>query len=210
MSEPTILIFARAPEAGKTKTRLIPALGKQGAARLHAQLIRRTVEEAVAARTGRVELWCTPSKEHAFFFELERDYDVQRRLQQGADLGERMLRTFDSVLANTSAAVLVGSDSPDLGAADFKTAMAALSAGYDAVLGPAADGGYVLIGLRQPAPLLFRDMPWGTSDVLNLTRERLGSLGWKWDELPLRHDLDRPEDLSKFPFIHEWISEAPC
>ena len=204
-----ILIFARAPEAGKTKTRLIPALGKQGAARLHAQLIRRTVEEAVAARTGRVELWCTPSKEHAFFFELERDYNVQCRLQQGADLGERMLRTFDSVLASTSAAVLVGSDSPDLGAADFKAAMAALSAGSDAVLGPAADGGYVLIGLRQPAPLLFRDMPWGTADVLNLTRERLGSLGWKWHELPLRHDLDRAEDLSKFPFIHEWISEAP-
>jgi glycosyltransferase A (GT-A) superfamily protein (DUF2064 family) len=65
----------------------------------------------------------------------------------------------------------------------------------DAVLGPAEDGGYVLLGLRHAAPALFRDMPWGEESIAALTRERMRELGWRWRELPALRDLDRPEDL---------------
>jgi glycosyltransferase A (GT-A) superfamily protein (DUF2064 family) len=67
----------------------------------------------------------------------------------------------------------------------------------DAVIGPAEDGGYVLIGLRRYAPELFKGVSWGTDLVLKETRERLRVLGWQWHELKERWDVDRPEDMKR-------------
>ena len=116
-----------------------------------------------------------------------------------------MAAAFDDALSEASAALLMGSDSPDLETGDLRLAIAELEGGRDVVLGPAVDGGYVLIGLRRPAPELFQAMPWGSAKVLGLTRERLGRSGRSWYELPVRHDLDRPEDLDLFPDLKNWV-----
>ena len=204
-----VMVFSRTPEPGKVKTRLVPALGPAGAARLHACLTRRAVRTAVASGVGSVELWCTPTTVHPFFSELERAFPLRLRLQRGDGLGGRMAAAFDDALSEASTALLIGSDSPDLEQEDLKAAMTALQGGCDVVLGPAADGGYLLIGLRRPAPELFRNMPWGTTKVLALTRERLGRSGRRRYELPVRHDLDRPEDLNRFPDLQRSVSESP-
>jgi len=202
------MVFSRTPEPGEVKTRLVPALGAEGAARLHERLTHRAVRKAVASGVGSVELWCTPTTVHPFFSELASAFPLRLRLQRGIDLGERMAAAFDDALSEASTALLIGSDSPDLGQEDLRAAMTALEGGCDVVLGPAADGGYLLIGLRCPVPELFRNMPWGTAEVLALTRERLGRSGRRWNELPVRHDLDRPEDLSRFPDLRNSVSES--
>jgi glycosyltransferase A (GT-A) superfamily protein (DUF2064 family) len=109
-----------------------------------------------------------------------------------------MATALDSALERADRAVLIGTDCPGYHGAYLSAALDALT-DHDAVLGPAADGGYVLIGLRRPAAALFAGMPWGTDAVLAGTRSALASLGWSWVELPTLSDLDRPEDLAQVP-----------
>lgn len=188
-------IFSKAPVPGAVKTRLIPALGAAGAARLQRWLTRRTVALACAAGYARVELWCAPDSRHPFFKELARTYPVVLRDQRGSDLGERMLNALAHD-AGAGAGVVVGTDCPDLSTAMLRTARQALEGdGAAVVLGPAMDGGYVLIGMHEVLPALFSEMPWGGDAVLSLTRRRLRALGVATVELPPVRDLDRPEDL---------------
>jgi rSAM/selenodomain-associated transferase 1 len=194
MHSPRLLIFAKAPLPGLAKTRLIPALGAAGAAALQQRLIRRTLATAAQSWLA-TELWCHPDCAQPFFAACAGEVTVELRSQQGADLGERMHHAFVTAAAP---ALLIGTDCPALSAQDLRTAAAALAA-HDAVLGPAADGGYYLIGLRRPQPTLFRAMPWGTDAVLALTRTRLHAAGLRWQELPLHHDIDTPDDLVHLP-----------
>lgn len=195
MHSPRLLIFAKAPLPGLAKTRLIPALGAAGAAALQQRLIRRTL--ATAAQSGlATELWCHPDCAQPFFAACGAEFAVELRNQQGADLGERMHHAFVTAGAP---ALLIGTDCPGLSAADLHAAAAALAGDCDAVLGPAADGGYYLIGLRRPLAALFHAMPWGTDAVLALTRARLHTAGLRWQELPLHHDIDTPDDLVHLP-----------
>ena len=206
-----ILVFAKAPVAGSVKTRLIPALGADGAAGLHADLLRQIIERIAVARTERrqewpatpvapvapVELWCAPDSRHALFQDLEQRFDLGLRAQCGGDLGERLLRASADALTRARAVVLIGSDCPDMTADILASALALLAQpNVDAVLGPAADGGYVLLALRQAEPLLFRGIPWGGERVADITRQRLSALRWRWRELPVLRDLDRVEDLA--------------
>ncbi|MDZ7753468.1 MAG: TIGR04282 family arsenosugar biosynthesis glycosyltransferase [Gammaproteobacteria bacterium] len=188
-------IFSKAPVPGAVKTRLIPALGPEGAARLQRWLTRRTVALACAAGYEQVELWCAPHSGHSFFGELARAYPVVLRDQWGMDLGERMLNALGHD-PGAGAGVLVGCDCPDLDTAMLRAARQALEGdGAAVVLGPAMDGGYVLIGMHAALPELFSGMPWGTDAVLALTRRRLRALGVRALELEPVRDLDRPEDL---------------
>jgi len=198
-----ILVFARAPIPGQTKTRLIPALGESGAARLHSELIHRTLEKATALGDVETELWCTPDTSHRFFVSCANTYGVTLREQLGNDLGERMSNAFAESLTRAPWAILVGSDCPELTVDDLKKAAANLYGEADAVLGPATDGGYVLIGLNQSAPSLFTDMPWGSDQIAELTRKRFRNLRMRWSELPERNDIDQPEDLSHLDFVFE-------
>lgn len=190
-----IIIFARAPIPGQTKTRLIPALGEAGAARLHAKMIHQTLEKVTVLENVDVELWCAPDTNHHFFLSCADSFGVTLRKQLGADLGERMNSTFTTVLKDLPWAILIGTDCPELTINDLKQAITILRGDVDAVLGPATDGGYVLIGLSRPAQTLFINMPWGSSRVAELTRERLRGIKMHWRELPARNDIDRPEDL---------------
>ena len=196
MKNGLLLIFAKAPVAGYAKRRLIPALGADKAAALQARLIEQTL--ATAAATGiPVELWCAPDASHPFFAGCAARYPIKLRCQAGSDLGERMYHAFADALGRSPWAVLIGCDSPALTPSMLIESSQMLEQGRDAVIGPAEDGGYYLIGLCRPEPSLFHDIPWGTGVVLERTRERLRTLGWEWQELPPLWDLDRPDDLSR-------------
>jgi glycosyltransferase A (GT-A) superfamily protein (DUF2064 family) len=93
------------------------------------------------------------------------------------------------------AAVLIGSDIVDFETADLVAALEALEAGHDAVIGPAADGGYWLVGLSAPMPTLFTGIDWGTAEVCTQTVARLASAGVHWTRIAERHDVDTPADL---------------
>lgn len=188
-----ILVFAKAPIPGEVKTRLIPAMGAEAAADLQARLARRAVEMAVSANVAPVEIWCSPDDRHPFFRELA----LPRRVQRGRDLGERMADAFRATLTGCRFAILIGTDCPPMTGDYLHDAAGSLAQGMDAVLGPAEDGGYVLIGLRHHDSRLFRDVAWGTEQVLPATRERLAQNGFRWHELPCLWDVDRAEDLER-------------
>jgi rSAM/selenodomain-associated transferase 1 len=110
-----------------------------------------------------------------------------------------MSHALECGIARGGPAVLIGTDCPALAADDLHEAFRALHSGHDAVLGPSADGGYYLIGLRRPEPQLFSDMQWGTPSVLDTTRARLRSSNMRWHELRTLHDIDTPTDLIHLP-----------
>ncbi|MDA1107270.1 MAG: TIGR04282 family arsenosugar biosynthesis glycosyltransferase [Proteobacteria bacterium] len=201
-----IMVFAKAPIAGGVKTRLLPVLSATAATELHARLVRHTLATASNAGLCPVQLWCAPATEHPFFKQCAEDFGVTLHAQHGRDLGDRMMHAFDTALRHGKQAIIIGSDCPLLTALDLEAALTALSGGFDAVLGPAQDGGYVLLGLTHVSPVLFENIPWGTSRVLALTRERLQQLQWRAHELPVHWDVDRPEDL-EHPFMQKLLRE---
>lgn len=194
----TLMIFMRYPQPGRTKTRLIPALGPEGAAQLYRSLVVQTLAQVAILQRERpiaVELWFTGGTLAQMQTWLGTDYYVYRS-QVAGDLGERMAAAFRAAFqAGTERAVLIGTDCPDLTAAHLATALSALT-DHDLVLGPAQDGGYYLIGLRQPVPALFSHIPWGTATVAEQTLAIAARVGLSVHCLPVLADLDRPEDLS--------------
>jgi rSAM/selenodomain-associated transferase 1 len=195
-----ILVFAKAPEPGVAKTRLIPALGAEGAAALHRDLLVDTLARLAPARVAPVELWCAPGPSHPLFKDLAGRFGVSLHAQQGGDLGARLFFAARDALTRAEAVVLVGCDCPGLGPAQVTEALVALleTPRQDAVLGPADDGGYVLLALRRAAPAVFLDVPWGGDQVAAVTRRRMAALAWRWRELESLPDVDRPEDLVWF------------
>ena len=191
-----VAVFARAPVPGRVKTRLAPRLGAEGAARLHASLVRRALATALEARIGPVELWCSPDSADPFFAQCHDELHVALYEQQGDDLGERMAHAFERALADGSALIVIGSDCPALTPADLVAARDALRSA-DAAITPAEDGGYVLIALKRPVEPLFQSMAWGTAEVMAQTRERLAKAGVAAVELATRWDVDRPADYDR-------------
>lgn len=192
-----IQVFARAPEPGTTKTRLIPVLGPEGAAALHARLVHHSLAVAAASRVGAVELWCDPHADHPFFRDCRERHRVALRDQGAGDLGARMERALSHALGEGALPILIGSDCPGYAPDFLEEARARLATGVGIVLGPAEDGGYLLIGARKVSGSLFAGIPWGSATVLDETRKRLRSLGWTWEELAPLWDLDRPEDHAR-------------
>ena len=199
-----IVVMAKAPVAGFAKTRLIPALGADGAARLAARLLDHALQQARGAALGPVTLACAPDTTHAAFAALALQGGVGLLPQGEGDLGARMQRQFDTAFERGArSVVLIGTDAPGLTAATLRLAASALDTA-DAVFVPAADGGYALIGLRRPVPALFEAMPWSTSELMARTRERLALAGALHRELPVLHDIDEPADLVHLPA--GWLS----
>lgn len=187
-----IAILAKAPVPGQAKTRLIPLLGAEGAARLQGWLLARTVDTAEAAGTGPVVLWCAGPPDHEDFHRCLGSGRMSLRVQPDGDIGARMLAA--AAAARSSAGMLViGTDCPVLTPDLLREAAAALN-DHDAVVFPVEDGGYVLIGMRRPAPELFAGIDWSTERVMTQTRERLRGLGWSWVEPATLWDVDRPAD----------------
>lgn len=204
MGPAAVVVFTRAPEPGRAKTRLIPLLGEDGAARLHERLLMRTIRVARQARVGPVFLYVAPddgarSRRPRYFDRFLPRLRV--RTQRGADLGARMHRAFAERLPRHRAVLLIGSDCPALRAHDLRAASAFLGKARRpaprAVLAPAEDGGYPMIGLRRNARRLFDRMPWGSARVFALTRRRLATLGWPVRQGRRLWDVDRPEDVHR-------------
>ena len=189
-------VFAKAPLPGEVKTRLVPLLGSAGAARLHAALVRHTLARAAASGIRPIALHCAPDTSGDFFLRCAGEFPVTLRPQLGADLGERMHNAFEEAFAEGSALILVGCDCPALEARHLQEARARLGEA-NAVLVPAEDGGYVLIGLNLPVPGLFRGVDWGSAQVLAQTRARFTHAGVHCAELAPLWDVDRPEDYDR-------------
>jgi rSAM/selenodomain-associated transferase 1 len=193
-----ILVFAKAPLPGRVKTRLAAHYGDTAAAAIYKTMVRHTLTVLSAAQLCPMELWCAPDSSHGFFHACRSRYGLTLHRQHGGDLGRRMHHALNSALQRSSCAVLIGSDCVSLTPADLTCALTALEQGKDAVLGPAEDGGYVLIGLRRPQPQLFRGIRWSTASVLPATRQKLQLAGLEWAELPERWDVDEPRDLQRW------------
>lgn len=178
-----IIVFAKRPVAGKVKTRLIPALGAEGAARLAAEMLERTVAEALATGLA-VELRGDPDPAGWFAG------DVRLAAQGAGDLGARLARA-----ARRPPVLLIGTDCPALDRRRLAAAAQALES-HDAVLHPAADGGYVLLGLARFDRSIFADISWSTPAVAGETIARVEALGWSLDVRETLADVDEPADLA--------------
>ncbi|MCW8840816.1 MAG: TIGR04282 family arsenosugar biosynthesis glycosyltransferase [Gammaproteobacteria bacterium] len=197
-----LLVFARAPVPGEAKTRLIPALGAEGAAALQQRLLDDTLRMAADVAECELQLWCSPDTTHPAFVRIAEAYPLTRYRQRGKGLGERMAHALEQALAQSPFAIIIGTDCPELDANAIRECIDKLTSGCEAVIGPAADGGYYLLGLSRFEPSLFLGVDWGSDRVLAQTLERIEHLGMRYARLSLRHDLDRPEDLPRFPELH--------
>jgi hypothetical protein len=191
-----LLVFAKAPRAGEVKTRLVPRLGPEGAAALHARMIERTLVVAAEAAIGPIDLYGTPADD-AFLCKVAAA-NAARVFDQGrGDLGSRMYRAFQRTLAGSRAAILIGTDCPALSVRHLRDAADALLRGERAVFVPVEDGGYALIGLRSVAAEFFEGIAWSTDQVMEQTRQRMRDLACAWLELETLWDVDRPEDYDR-------------
>lgn len=188
MANPTLHIFARWPEPGKAKTRLIPALGAEGATKVYRKLLEHTI--AVARKSGLpLELHIFGGKPQQFAKWLGDDLTI---VEQGdGDLGAKLARA-------SAPGMVIGSDAPGLTADLLKQAAKALDHN-PAVIGPADDGGYYLLGFRELVPFAFSGMEWSTERVFAETMARFAERGITPAVLPELTDVDTAEDLAKFP-----------
>ena len=193
----TVIVFAKAPQRGSVKTRLIPLLGAEGAAALQVRLVKRALATARAAAFGRLELHCAPDTADPFFRFCGGHYGAVLAPQAEGELGARMLAAFEATLAVYPRALLMGSDCPALTAHHLRQAERALRDGADAVVSPTEDGGYALLGLTRCDARLFDGIAWGEAGVMAETRTRLAALGWRWRELETLWDVDRPGDYQR-------------
>lgn len=204
----SIGVFAKYPEPGRAKTRLIPALGPQGAASLHEQLVRHTLNSVgalLALRDVDAQIWTAGADPSAFADRFGTPLPCVA--QEEGDLGQRMLAAFRGMLRASRSGVLIGTDCPDLSAGLLTLAFEALHTA-DVVLGPASDGGYYLIGLNRPVPALFENIEWSTSSVLAKTLERASALGLTVRLLPTLSDVDEPHDLAVWERVRAIMSPA--
>jgi rSAM/selenodomain-associated transferase 1 len=197
VKEVRVVIFAKAPRPEEVKTRLIPALGPDGAAGLARRLLDHAIEQALIAEVGTVELCRTPDDESAWK-SVSVPTTVIQSVQGAGDLGARLARASERVIAGGSAVILIGTDCPELDAHALRALAASLEE-VDAAMAPAADGGYVAIALNHHHPRLFEDIDWSTGTVAAETLRRLADLGWEMRQLPTLHDIDEPADLKWLP-----------
>jgi len=203
MKEPAcprgIIVFTRFPEPGLTKTRLIPALGPEGACRLHREMTEKIVAQVQQVKTSYplgIEIHFSGGSRERMAGWLGRDFEYV--IQAEGDLGARMRLAFErGFCRGWKRVVLIGSDLPELTPAIIGESFERLT-DHDLVLGPAQDGGYYLIGLKANRPELFGSvMAWGTREVLQNTLITADQLGLRTALLPGLRDVDRPEDLTR-------------
>ena len=192
----TIIIFAKAPESGFAKTRLIPALGAQGAADFAQRMLNHAANQAAGARLGPVFMATTPNQNHPVFNALATQHQLTLIDQGDGDLGQRMQTAFDTAWNHepNHPILLMGSDIPAIDAAMLNDAARQLQR-CDAVFIPTFDGGYALVGLKKSSPTLFTEMTWSHPQVMQITRNKAERIGLHCDELAPVHDIDEPEDL---------------
>lgn len=187
-------VFVKIPEPGKVKTRLVPPLSEVGACELYRAFLEDLFVRLKKLKGIHGTVFFSGRNPEAINNIIPRSYDVVP--QTGESLGERLAAAFDTLLdGGCSSAVIIGSDSPDLPIQYIKRAFLKLKH-KDAVLGPATDGGYYLIGLKNPAPELFVGVRWGERSVFGDTLERVEACELTLALLPLWYDVDTRESVA--------------
>lgn len=200
-----LVIFARYPVAGKAKTRLIPAVGEIGAAKIHKILAQRTINTLYNASHLDDRAQCIISYTGGSLEQFQEwlAIDKLHYLQQPeGDLTDRLLACLDP-----APVIFFGSDTPDLMESHVTDAMDAMK-DHDVVIGPALDGGYYLIGMKRRYEMLIKDMPWSSDKVLPMTLERSKAMGLKVKMLEALSDCDMPEDLARWPWLRDAIDDV--
>lgn len=192
-----ILLFAKAPVAGQVKTRLIPHLTAQQALQLYTRLLDAVVNNLLLTGLP-IDVWRAGDLAHPCWTAYDQSPQIRLFEQQGEDLGARMAAATQQALALASKVVLVGADCIDIDSNYINSAIGGLD-NADVVIGPATDGGYVLLGLKRYNKALFSNINWGSEQVFAQTMTQLATLQWKAEVLPALHDIDRPEDLARLP-----------
>ncbi len=196
MTEPALVIMAKRPAVGKTKTRLCPPLTPTEAAALYEALLRDTIELASGLEGVQLAIAVTPPEATDFFRQIGPP-DAILLPVAGKDIGDCLNQVLSRLLANGhSQAIALNSDGPTLPAMYLQQAIARLNS-VDVVLGPCEDGGYYLIGLKQSRPELFQDIDWSTERVTAQTLTQAESLELSVALLPSWHDVDTPADLER-------------
>jgi len=195
-----LLIFTKSPVLGEVKTRLQPGYSQEQSLTVHKNLLLNTLEKTKEVNGVDIELCCTPDRTTMFFLDCENNFPVSLSNQCGADLGERMAFAFSVALQTYEKVVVIGTDCPSLNEAYISQAFVSLEEN-NAVIGPAVDGGYVLLGLRKFSPEIFQGISWGSGTVFVQTENALNDLSWSYTELEIMHDVDRPEDLQRYPHL---------
>lgn len=192
-----ILLFARLPRLGQVKTRLQPAFSAEQALAIYRQLLHHSLRLLQQARLCPVELWLDSRPSRALAWQIQRRFaPIAIRVQQGEDLGQRMRHALHSAKREAAKVVLLGVDCPAIDRTYLATALAKVSADTPAVLGPATDGGYVLLATQAADLPVFDGIAWGSNQVMRQTRQRLRLHDINWFELPPLPDIDRPEDVA--------------
>lgn len=194
-TRPALLIFIKNPELGTAKTRLAKTVGDERALRIYRELLRHTREVTTQVAASRYLYY---SKFVDTTDEWSAD-DFHKAVQPAGDLGRRMRTAFEAVLAHHDRAVIVGSDCATLHPAILERAFAALGT-HDAVIGPAADGGYYLLGLKDLSVDVFGGMTWSVATVATTTIDRLEGAGKTVARLPVLSDIDTEDDWKR----HGW------
>lgn len=186
----TLLIFVRNPRLGQVKTRLAQTVGDTEALRIYQILLAKTRVAALGLRARRVVFYADTPDEP----DIWNPQYFEKKVQEGADLGARMHHAFEAAFAmGANKAIIIGSDCPELTGPDIRKAFAALDK-VDIVLGPVPDGGYYLLGMKEPDASLFEGITWSTDTVLARTLEKIQAAGKTCRLLPVLSDVDTEAD----------------
>ena len=193
-----IIIFARAPEHGRVKTRLAAGIGADAALVVYRQLLEHTLQTVAGSQLAPFELHIEGDMAHPFVQHIAAQTGAKLVMQEGDDLGERMYRALDQALQHCETALVIGTDCPVMDAAYLEHALRQLAGSTGVVLGPSEDGGYVLIGTSQADKRVFRPISWGCDSVMQQTRTALGAAGINFSELDVLWDIDYAEDFRRW------------
>lgn len=193
-----IIIFAKEPVAGNVKTRLARDIGDEAALRIHQEMVNGTIEMASQSALAQLQLYVSGDYQHPLFQSIAQQQGIQVYLQQGSNLGERMFSALNESLDDASYCILIGTDCPVMSADYIDQAFDALEQGQDVVIGPAEDGGYVLIGASRVEASWFNNIDWGSKRVLEQSRQALISSAAKFQQLQPLWDIDQLSDLQRW------------
>ena len=193
-----IIIFAKEPVAGHVKTRLARDIGDAAALGIYQKMVNETIEMASQSSLAKLELYVSGDFQHPLFQSIAEQQGIQVNLQQGCNLGERMFSALNQSLADASYSILIGTDCPVMSADYIEQAFHTLEQGQDIVIGPAEDGGYVLIGASRVEACWFNNIDWGSQRVLEQSRQALISSATNFQELQPLWDIDQLTDLQRW------------
>ena len=191
-----LIVFVKAPVAGRVKTRLQPNLSPDKIVELYKSFVTEIISKCVRLKEVDKFLGCAPTRDNNFLREITATYRLKSFDQKGKNLGEKIINAFqDHFKKGYKEIVLIGSDSPTMPIEYIKKAFLKLKKN-DFVIGPCCDGGLYLVGAKKKIiSEIFQDMPWDTSEVLNKTLKKVNSLDIRFSMLPFWYDVDTINDL---------------